>query len=264
MNTRLADFQDRFASALLADEPAALRGAGELVRQPGFAVYRNTVIKGCIDAMQANFPTVARLTGEEWFRACAAVYVRTHVPHDPRLLDYGSDFPDFLAQFPPAAALPYLPGVARLDRYWTEAHAAPDEAALAADALHHMSPDALAGVVLYPQAAARWAWFDTLPVYTIWHRNRTEPDDSGELDWRGEGALLVRRHGAVAWAPASAAACAFLDACSRGCRLPEAAAAALAAQHDTDLSRLLAGLLHAGAFGRIGSLRQSSSEKEPS
>ena len=28
-----------------------------------FAVYRNTVLKGCIDALQANYPTVGQLVG---------------------------------------------------------------------------------------------------------------------------------------------------------------------------------------------------------
>ena len=36
-----------------------------LAAQPAFAVYRNTVMKGCVDALEANFPTVARLVGEE-------------------------------------------------------------------------------------------------------------------------------------------------------------------------------------------------------
>jgi hypothetical protein len=38
--------------------------AGCAARQPGFAVYRNTVLKGCIDALQANYPTVHALVGD--------------------------------------------------------------------------------------------------------------------------------------------------------------------------------------------------------
>ncbi len=53
----LAAFQDAFASALLADDPqAASEAVARLVRQPGFAVYRNTVMKACIDALQAELP----------------------------------------------------------------------------------------------------------------------------------------------------------------------------------------------------------------
>lgn len=65
MNGTLARFQDDFVQSLLApqsDMPSTLR---TLTLQPGFAVYRNTVMKGCIDALQANFPAVLRPVGEE-------------------------------------------------------------------------------------------------------------------------------------------------------------------------------------------------------
>lgn len=100
----LASFQDAFAAALLAPEA----GPSGLAAQPGFAVHRNTVLKACIDALQANFPSVARLVGDEWFRAAAAVYARANLPRQPALLDYGENFAAFLARFPPAAELTYL------------------------------------------------------------------------------------------------------------------------------------------------------------
>src|SRR5262245_23956796 len=126
----LAKFQDAFAQALSAAGPGDMDHlpieVGRLITQPGFAVYRNTVMKACIDALQANYPAVARLVGDEWFRAAAAVFARAHLPEHPTLLAYGGNFADFLARFPPAAALPYLPEVARLDRFWTESHIAPE------------------------------------------------------------------------------------------------------------------------------------------
>jgi hypothetical protein len=247
----LARFQDAFASALHAPdaEPASVVTA--LAAQPAFAVYRNTVMKGCIDALQANYPVVARLVGEEWFRAAAAIYVREAPPSDPTLLQYGASFADFLLRFPPAAELPYLPGCARLDRLWTEAHVAADEAVLDPAALVSLSPEALADVVLHPHAAARWAWFEEAPVYTIWRRNRADnlPDD--DIEWRPEGALLVRPRDTVEWAALDAADCAFLDACAAGATLANAAQAALEAQEDADLARLMSTLLAAGAFGHM-------------
>jgi hypothetical protein len=251
----LTRFQDGFAQALLAPDPAAAPGLppeiAALARQPGFAVYRNTVMKGCIDALQANYPAVARLVGDEWFRAAAVIFAREHLPAQATLLYYGEAFAEFLARFDPAAELPYLPGVARLDRFWTESHAAPDESALAPTALAGLAPEALAATVLHPNAAARWTWFADQPIYTIWQRNREAPDDEREIDWRGEGALLTRPRGAVQWAPLDAAGCALLDACAAGRPLIEAAAAAVEAHEDADLARLMKILLEAGAFGRM-------------
>ena len=125
MTQSLSDFQDAFAQTLQTG------GTGSptlttLTAQPGFAVYRNTVMKGCIDALVANYPAVVRLVGDDWFRAAAAVFVRAHPPRHPMLVDYGRDFPSFLSAFEPAAELTYLPDVARLDRFWTEAHVAAD------------------------------------------------------------------------------------------------------------------------------------------
>jgi len=203
----LEQFQERFAGALMAPQPEP----DALTRQPGFAVYRNTVMKGCIDALQANYPAVARLVGEKWFRAAAAVYVRAHLPSSPSLLHYGERFAAFLAGFEPAAGLPYLPGVARLDRFWTEAHVASDAPARG----------------LRPHASARWAWFDAQPVFTIWQRNRAPgPLDESDLDWRGEGALVFRTRDAVEWLPLDERGCALLDARAAGAKLADEAALA--------------------------------------
>jgi hypothetical protein len=87
MNT-LAGFQNDFARALLSPQPAT--ALGSLTAQPGFAVYRNTVIKGCVDAIAANYPAVTRLVGEAWLRAAASVYVREALPGDPALIRSGS------------------------------------------------------------------------------------------------------------------------------------------------------------------------------
>lgn len=248
----LTRFQDAFARALLAPAHEASAGVAALVAQPAFAVYRNTVMKGCVDALQANYPAVARLVGEEWFRAAAAIHAREALPDDPALLRYGAHFADFLRCFEPAADLPYLPGVARLDRLWTEAHTAPDEETLDPAAVARLAPDILAGVMLHPHPAARWAWFDEAPIYTIWSRNRTGSGVfAADLDWRPEGALLVRPRDAVEWIALDAAGCAFLDACAGGSTLVEAAQAALRAQEKADISQLMATLLEFGAFGRM-------------
>ena len=252
----LSEFQRGFAQALIAIDPStdAPPEIADLARQPGFAVYRNTVMKGCIDALQANYPSVARLVGEEWFRAAAAIYVRVNLPRRPMLADYGEGFADFLAAFEPAAELPYLAGVARLDRFWTEAHLARDEEPVSAASMANRSLDDLARTVLRPHAAARWAWFESAPIFSLWRRNRELADDLADIEWRSEGALLVRPRDAVRWMSLGRGGCAFLAACAAGETLGSAAAAALAADPDIDLSTFMATLLEAGAFGNVATL----------
>ncbi len=247
----LARFQDAFARALLAPDAEPAAEVAALAAQPGFSVYRNTVMKGCIDALQANYPAVARLVGDEWFRAAAAIHVRAALPTEPTLLRYGAAFAGFLARFEPAAELPYLPDVARLDRYWIEAHTAADDDVLDPAGVAGLTADELAAAVLRPHAAARWAWFADAPVYTIWSRNRSDAASGDSPDWKPEGALLVRPRDVVQWLAIDAAGCAFLDACAAGRTLGAAAETALAAQNDVDLARLMSTLLAAGAFSAI-------------
>jgi len=252
----LATFQDAFAAALLDPESSA---PGQLAAQPGFAVYRNTVTKGCIDALQANYPSVARLVGEEWFRAAALVHVRANPPRSPVLLNYGAEFARFLEDFAPAAELPYLPDVARLDRFWSEAHVAADDPVLVASAVSGLTPAQLESARLRPHAAARWQRFDAQPIFTIWQRNRDADDGETEIAWQGEAALITRPHGAVEARRIDAAACAFLDACAAGDTLAGAALAALDVDPQADLSQLMTLLLEAGAFAAFSAPQPTTS-----
>lgn len=247
----LSRFQDAFEYALLAPDSTPDAEVAALIAQPAFAVYRNTVMKGCVDALQANYPAVTRLVGEEWFRAAASIFVRQSPPTDPVLMNYGAGFADFLVGFEAAAELPYLPDVARLDRYWTEAHVAPDDKSLDPATMAGLAPEALASAVLRPHAAARWAWFPDAPIYSIWSRNRSDEPPACDLEWKSEGALVVRPGDTVRWMTIDAAARAFLDACANGLTLATAADAALRARVDTDLTHLLSVLLANGVFCEV-------------
>ena len=256
MARALAAYQDAFAAALLGDVPARdAPSVARLVQQPGFAVYRNTVMKGCIDALQANFPTVDRLVGDEWFRAAAAVYARTHLPSQPSLLVYGETFADFLAAFEPAQDVPYLAAVARVDRLWTEAHVAADETALDPAQLAALPPPRMSHFALRPHAAARWYCSDEWPLFTLWSRNRADGDGvDAPFDWVGEGVLVTRPVGAVQAEPLAPAGAALLDACAAGTSIETAVLAALDAQPATDVAILIHQLLQAGAFSGLRAL----------
>lgn len=249
----LADFQDAFAAALLATGASTVDPAVQaLVAQPGFAVYRNTVLAGCIDALQANYPTIASLVGEEWFRAAAAVHARAHLPTQPSLLLYGESFPAFLAAFPPAQELGYLPAVAAVDRAWSEAHVAADDPVFDPSALAALSAPAMGDLTLRPRAATRWVWSDTWPIHTLWSRNRMDgAHEAGDIRWAGEGVLLARPLGAVLAAPLSSGGARLLDACAAGRSIEEAVGRTLDAAPETDVAALFDQLLTYGAFGAL-------------
>ena len=215
------------------------------------AVYRNTSIKGRIDALEANYPTVSQLVGSEWFRAAAREFVEAQPGDDPVLAAFGAGFPDWLATFEPARDMPYLAPVARLDRAWTEAH-------LAADAVP-LSPmqAAAAGLALAATPArlhpsARLFWFDwTAPSLWLAHRY---PSDEQDLSWRAEpeGLLIHRPDAEVRARRLSRAEWVFLDACRKGRPFGVAALSARPVRPRADISALFADLIALGVFDSAG------------
>jgi hypothetical protein len=250
-------FQHDFVQALLSGSMPCEDSDGTaytVTTQPAFAVYRNTVLRGCVDALQANFPCVARLVGEDWFRAAAAHHAFQTPPHDGRLLYYGTTFAHFLGGLPSTSELPYLQGVALLDDAYRHALGAADAAVLDPALLAHHSAESLAAMVLRPHPAARWHHFATAPVFAIWQRERVQVEGlagdapAQDIAWEPDGALITRPHATVVWRALDAAGCAFMDACAAGQPLQAAADHALAAGPATDLASLLRDLLCAGAF----------------
>lgn len=241
----LLDFQDAFVAAI-GGQHAALSPWLAEAGHPGLAVYRNTIAKGCVDALAANFPTVQSMVGEDWFRAAAALFAREAPPASAALLDYGEAFPAWLERFPPAAELPYLAGIAHLDRLWTEALFAAEAPALDAEALSRLAPEALAETRLALHPSVRFAAFDAgLP--SLWRAARDGAEDL-ELSETPETLLLVRRGEAVAGRVVGAAETAFLRACRQSLTAGEAAQDAVTADPDTPFASLFAALIADGVF----------------
>ncbi|PZR31502.1 DNA-binding domain-containing protein [Caulobacter segnis] len=241
----LLDFQDAFVAAI-GGQRAALSPWLDEGEHPGLAVYRNTIAKGCVDALAANFPTVQSMVGEDWFRAAAALFAREAPPASAALLDYGEAFPVWLERFPPAAELPYLAGIAHLDRLWTEALFAVEAPVLDAQALSHLPPETLAETRLTLHPGVRFDAFDAgLP--SLWRAARDGAEEL-ELSETPETLLLVRRGETVASRVVGAAETAFLRACRDGLTAGQAAEAATTADPHAPFASLFAALIADGVF----------------
>jgi hypothetical protein len=243
--SELGRFQDAFTAALTGD--AAPLAPWLDPSAPGLAVYRNTVAKGAVDALVANYPAVERLVGAEWLGAAAAEYARAHPPSRPSLLAYGEGFAGWIVTFPPAAGLPYLADVARLDRLWTEAHLAADAEPLGVAALAALTPDALArtGARLHPSAHIA-AFAHNSPSLWLAHRFDAAPPANFAWEETAEAVLLVRPAGRVEARLLTASEHAFLASLRAGGSLAEAAAAALGAEPSADLAALVSSCLEEG------------------
>ena len=239
-----------FAAALrdpAVPVPPGLLGPDRRPSAKRFAVYRNNVVTGLVDALQQNFPAVCRLVGEEFFREMARLYVLSAPPASSILLHYGTGFPDFVAGFEPAAPLPYLADVARIERAWLESYHAADAAPL--DAAH------LSGIAGDRVADARFALHPSLrvvvsqfPALTIWRMNVADGvPGAADLD-AGENTLVVRPAFEVEVHPMPPGGPEFVAALATGATMTDAARAAMGADPQFDLAGNIADLIAAGAF----------------
>lgn len=243
----MTGFHAAFADALDGSPEALWSGmASDDRARAALNVYRNTTTKVRIDALQANYPTIAELTGEEWFRAAARAFVEEEPGGDPAMAAFGEGFPAWLARFEPARSLPFLAPTARLDRAWTEAHLASDAVPLTAGQAAGLGP-ALAGVVLTLHPSLSLFRFDW-SVPSLWLAHRY-PGMDGSLEWRpaSEGLMVWRPGLEVRARRVSPTEHAFLEACRLGRPLAVAAAAA----SPRSASSPFADLIHAGVFAPL-------------
>ncbi len=247
MSASLADF----AAALLAPEsrvPPGLVGPGGEPSTRRFNVYRNNVAASLTRVLRDAFPATARLVGDEFFAAMARIYAASEPPGSPMLFDYGGGFADFIHRFEPAAGLPYLPDVARIERAWVEAYHAPDARSLSPAAFARVSAGDLPKlrVALHPSLRVVRSRF---PALRIWQANTGGGAPQGvNLLAGGEDALALRSEAEVALRLLPPGGADFLQALRGGCSIIEATEAAMAADNRFQLSDNLGLLMGAGAF----------------
>lgn len=254
--------QHAFAAALLVPAmaiPAGIRAGGSQERrhdgqdqQRRFAVHRNNVVVSLVDALAATFPVSQALVGEEFFRAMARERVQADPPRSPVLIEYAQEFPDFVAGFAPAAGVPYLADVARIEALRVRAYHAAD-ASPAPESLYRellAAPEALAAARMTLHPACHWLHSD-YAAHSIWlaHQGLEDPA-SASLDGidieRAEDVLIARPEFVVVVATLPRGATGFLEALRDGQTLASAFAAARAAVDDVDPGVLFTLLIQHG------------------
>jgi Putative DNA-binding domain len=165
-----------------------------------FAVHRNNAAVTLIGALRLTYPVVDKLVGAEFFTGAAHAFIARHPPRTACLNDYGAQFAEFLAGFPAAAGLAYLPDVARLEWAVNASLNAPDTPALAPAALAELDVSAHVWLRLVPHPAVTLLTL-RYPADAIWRAVR-DGDDAAlaaiELDVAPMSLLVERRGDAIA------------------------------------------------------------------
>lgn len=247
----LGQRQLAFAKAILDPDrpvPPGLIGPDGEPSAKRFAVYRNNVVTGLVETLKAAFPAVRRIVGDAFFSGMARIYVAREPPNSPIMLDYGAGFADFVGAFEPAASLPYLRDVARLERAWVEAYHAADSAPLDLAAFGRIDPAEVPFISLALHPSLR-ILRSSFPAATIWQMNVEGGVPAAvRIEDGGEDILVARPLAEIAVRVLPAGAAAFIQALAEGAAIGKATTSALADDPRFDLAATLAGLLTAQAI----------------
>jgi hypothetical protein len=159
---------------------------------------------------------------------------------------YGSDFPDFLASFPPLRNAPFLADVARIERAFLDAFHAADAPALTAAELQAIPAESVAELSfsLHPATALIASRF---PVFDLFSWRHRRPETGADLA-KAQCVAVTRPQFEVEVTLLSAGQHAFLASLGEGATFADAAGLALAADPRFDLPGTFALALSAGLF----------------
>lgn len=217
-----------------------------------FAVYRNNVVVSLIDALADTFEVTQTLVGEQFFRAMARQFVCKSPPQSPVLAFYGESFPSFIEDFAPAASVPYLADLARLELLRVQAYHAGDAAPLPTAAIAKLMSceDELPQLRVEFQPSVRLQR-SRYAVVSLWAAHQGIHDISTVDPHVAENALILRPALDVQVIRLGNGSCDFVARLLQGTRLGEAFEAARGAFADFDLAGTLGQLIRTQAIAAL-------------
>ena len=238
------DLQARFAAAL--GDRAAISAAtpqfeGEATTvERRIALYRGNVLAARTKALQAAYPVLAKIVGEEFFAGLAREYMQAHPSTSGDLNGFGAELGSFLAGFAPAAELPYLPDVARMEWALHSAHYAADHPPFDLARFAAVPTDKHAGLRFDFHPAVTLLQSD-YPLARIWQVHQDDYSGEFSVDFDGGPYFVVvqRPRWRAEARDIDAAGFAFLHELKRGESLGAAVEAAFAQRPDFDLGGAL-------------------------
>ena len=180
----LRTLQQLFYDALVNPDSAKtqvlsqqIKAAKDLTPSQGLGIYRGSIMGNLSRTLRSIYPVCYQLVGEKFFEAMAVAYMRRFPSHSPDLGDYGEALPDFLSNFSPAAQLPYLADVARLEWHWHRVFHGEASKVLDYQALS-LVPQERWGELIFQLPRNSILLESAYPIHRIWQVN--QPDYEGE------------------------------------------------------------------------------------
>ena len=237
----------QFVTGLLnpdAPTPEGLFAPGKGCIDTRYAIYRNNVTSGLIEALEDGFPATRELLGKRYFRALSAEFIRIEQPYSPLLSLYGAALPDFIEHFPPLANMPWLADIGRLELARRESNDALDYVCDAARQLATTTPEKLPQLIPQKHPSTRWI-ASPWPVYSLWKHQKTP------AGFEPESVLIVRPDLQVHECLLPASGVEFLTAINGYQNLGDIAAVLLERNSTVDFPTLMSQLIVQGAISHF-------------
>jgi hypothetical protein len=248
----LRELQTGFAEAMFSDTPPSpgfLASCAGPRAEVGLAAYRRGVRANLAGAVRASYPVIERIVGTAFLDAAIRRYVPDHPSTRGDLNAYGHDFDAFLATFEPAAGLPYLADVARMEWLVQSVHGAADAPDQDLSLLFGSTPEQW-GELHFTLDPAHAILKSPWPLAHIWEVNQPNYEGCFVVDFDEAQTVLIHRRPAgmavEALVPGEAE---FLSALSGDAPL-ETAVAHAASQPGFDLSATLQRFIGNGLLRR--------------
>lgn len=254
----LRETQSVFAASLLGLDASATHAGAAMVRSGKLSaarrleIYRFNVLTNLCGVLKDIYPVVLAIVGEAFFLHAAEEFVRTHPSCSGDLNEFGGDWPSFLADYPHAAALPYLRDVAALEWAWHEAFHAADAPPFDLQRLAEVPAERHGALqfALHPTARLIQSRY---PIVRIWEVNQPAFAGDVEVVWGvPTESLLVHRDigdgATVVIDRVGEADFAFLQTLTQQATLENAAAAALGIDAAFDLQGFLLKSVQSGVI----------------
>lgn len=226
-----AQFFEQFLAKF--SHPASRHGAR------GLAAYCTSIQANLAGAVVATYPVLTAIVGVEFLTAAARDYARQVPSRSGDLNRYGDDFDRFLACYAPAAPLPYLPDVARLEWRIQQVHTAPAAPVADLSALA-TTPSESWGSLRFRLDPGHQLLASSWPLARIWTVN--QPDYQGDftVDFDQAQSVLIQRNAdGIHVSKLRPGEHSFLSLLQRGETLADAVAQASTQVADFDLGAVL-------------------------
>jgi hypothetical protein len=247
----LADLQQQFLADCLATKNATLDyiKPDDLSPKQRMSIYQNSTLGNTAGSLAITYPVVKNLVGEDFFNAMCAVFIRQNPPQSTNMDDYGEEFSEFLAEFPPAQSLLYLPDVATLEWLWQQASNAAECQIIDQSAIANIPQDKYFSLHLRLHSSAQ-LFCSTFPVSKIWYMNQDGAHvETINLDEETTEYLLIIRHGLrTNISPLTPAEHCFLNNLKNGSNFFAAYEESIAIDESFDLAHYIQKHLAGGTF----------------